>query len=346
MTEWANPWNPFNSWKLMAHAERWSRLVHQEAPPPVLVTIDPINACNLACGHCNAKAVTGLGTKLDTRLNEPLAAFLKKWGVKAVCVAGGGEPLLNPSIITSLAHADLQIGVVTNGTLLGDLRGLLARCAWVGVSVDASNPKTYQLQKGTDCFETVIENMRLLIGLMDDSDLRGDGVFYKFLILPGNEREIADAALLAWKIGCRGFHARPAGVPGIDTAAVARECKEAQALADDTFGVYTVTHKVGRDLNKHNDFRQCWGCMMTCVITPHPDGFNLDLCCDQRGDMRFRLAHGLIDPEEILAHWGGERHWAIQKSINPQDCPRCTYGPHAKLFENAIAVDSMGVNFL
>ena len=50
---------------------------------------------------------------------EEIAKFLPKWGVKTVCVAGGGEPLLNQNTPHFLYHCDLggiKTGVVTNGT--------------------------------------------------------------------------------------------------------------------------------------------------------------------------------------------------------------------------------------
>jgi len=58
--EW-NPskrWNPFNSYKLLAHVDRWKGIKRGRAiPPPVLVTVDPTNLCNLNCVWCNAEFV-------------------------------------------------------------------------------------------------------------------------------------------------------------------------------------------------------------------------------------------------------------------------------------------------
>ena len=50
--EWRNEkrWNPFNSNKLLVHVERWKRIRRGRAiPAPALVTVDPINICNLSC---------------------------------------------------------------------------------------------------------------------------------------------------------------------------------------------------------------------------------------------------------------------------------------------------------
>ena len=142
MQEWVNQFNPFNSAKLLAHVHRWECIRHGKIPPPVLVTVDPANQCNLKCGHCNSHRVTGNHTMLDERLNRPLATFLRGWGVQAVCVAGGGEPLLNPEFIRSASQVGLQVGCVTNGLLIDNWHKLLKQCRWVGVSIDAATPET------------------------------------------------------------------------------------------------------------------------------------------------------------------------------------------------------------
>ncbi len=348
MLEWQDQYNPFNSWKLMAHLERWKPLAHGEAPPPVAVTIDTAHDCNMACPYCNAVGVKGEHLRLDPGLNRPLAKFLAAWGVKAVCVAGGGEPLLNPSIIADLHYAGLQVGVVTNGTLIDRCLATLMCCDWVGVSVDAATPMIYEATKGSDRYHEVIHGIGLAVDRVHTLGRgAGYGVFYKFLILPENQHEIAAAAMVAKSLGCRGFHARPAGMGGLDAELVAIQCEAARSIADEKFGVYTVTHKVGADLAKHNDFKKCWGCMMTCVIGPAKDGrFNVDLCCDRRGRPETRLAAGLTEPAQIRKAWDGKRHWEIHDAVTVAECPRCTYGPHSRLFENAIEHDNMTVDFI
>jgi len=346
MSEWENQYNPFNSWKLMAHAPLWKSLSDRQASPPVTITIDPINACNFSCPYCNASKVTGSGHKIDQKLNAPLAKFLKDWGVKTVCVAGGGEPTLHPSIIKDLVDAGIRVGIVTNGSLMDRCPDLLSLCDWVGVSVDAATPKTFEKVKETNSFIKVIDNIELLATLMNPLKKKssGYGIFYKYLILPGNEHEIAAAAKLARTLGCKGFHARPAGIAGVNVEVVKDQCNIAKTYGTNEFGVYTVTHKVGKNLAANNNFKKCWGCVMTCVITPHPKGFNIDLCCDQRD--KYRLAEGLTEPSQILEVWNSKKHWKIHDSINPQKCPRCTYGPHAKLFENCIDTDNMTYDFI
>ena len=58
--EWktSKRWNPYNSFKLLVHTERWRNIRQgRPIPAPVLVTIDPSNVCNLHCVWCNAEYV-------------------------------------------------------------------------------------------------------------------------------------------------------------------------------------------------------------------------------------------------------------------------------------------------
>ena len=162
-------WNPFNSAKLLAHVERWSKIVRgQEIPPPVTVTIDPTNKCNLNCQWCNAKQVRQGGGEISLEVLTQIVKFLSEWGVKAVCIAGGGEPTLHSGfgeLISMLMAENIRIGVVTNGTHLDDWQQYLLYCDWVGVSIDAGNSGTYEKYKGRDEFFNVLNQSKRLIDM-------------------------------------------------------------------------------------------------------------------------------------------------------------------------------------
>ena len=236
--EW-NPskrWNPFNSHKLLSHVWRWKEIKRgRKIPPPVLVTIDPTNVCNLNCVWCNAKYIRDLrhGSLSEKTLRD-LANFLAHWkqnggassfGVDAVCVAGGGEPLLNRGtgqLVDGLTGSGIQVGLVTNGTMIQDFVDSLSRCTWVGVSMDAGRPETFNKLKGlpeqSDLFEKIIDNVGILTDYAKRHFTRlgkvhpAYGVSYKYLIYnKENIAEIYEAAKLAKEIGCKNIHFRPAG---------------------------------------------------------------------------------------------------------------------------------------
>jgi MoaA/NifB/PqqE/SkfB family radical SAM enzyme len=114
-----------------------------------LITVDPSNVCNLGCVWCNADYIRRERCQhLSATALRNLAAFLPRWvlqdgigsfGVDAVCIAGGGEPLLNPAtaeFVDALCSSGIHVGLVTNGTQIADAIDALSQCTWVGVSVE------------------------------------------------------------------------------------------------------------------------------------------------------------------------------------------------------------------
>lgn len=390
--EW-NPskrWNPFNSYKLLSHVERWRRIKRGKAiPPPVLVTIDPTNACNLNCVWCNAEFVREKRkNSLSKKALFEIADFLPKWGqdqncweagVQAICIAGGGEPLLNPAISEFIDRVDangIETGVVTNGTMINKFVDSLSQAVWVGVSVDAATSDTFNKLKGlppnSSVFDRIIDNIAILVDYsrMHNNKLGWKhpayGVSYKYLLYKDNISEIYEATKLAKEIGCKNIHFRPAGTTW-DKLGTEKEIAfskdevklfneqivEAMKLDDEGFGVYGVTHKFNNQFERANYFVKCHAIFMTAVIeppagkNPHEDSFVVGLCCDRRGDPKLEIARNIVDPNEIQKLWGSERHWEIHDEIAvDMECPRCTYQPHNEIYEQVILLDSMTHKFI
>ena len=109
--EW-NPskrWNPFNSYKLLAHVDRWRHIKRgKPIPPPILITVDPTNSCNLHCEWCNAERVCSeQRNAISEKALLSIADFLPRWGqgnsqwkpgVGAICIAGVPAIMRNPAI--------------------------------------------------------------------------------------------------------------------------------------------------------------------------------------------------------------------------------------------------------
>ena len=53
--EWQdkNKFNSFNSWKALAYMQWYEGIIKGEFLPPVEVSIDPVNDCQLNCFFCN-----------------------------------------------------------------------------------------------------------------------------------------------------------------------------------------------------------------------------------------------------------------------------------------------------
>lgn len=390
--EW-NPskrWNPFNSYKLLAHVEAWRHIKRGKAlPAPILITIDPTNVCNLNCVWCNAEFVRERKTSLSKNALLRIADFLPQWGqgnpyektgVQAICVAGGGEPLLNPytgCFIDRVVENGVEVGVVTNGLLINKNVDSLSHATWVGVSVDAGKRDTFNKLKRKaggreDLFGQVINNIAVLVDYAKSHYNKlglphpAYGVSYKYLLYKENIGEIYEAAKLAKEIGCKNIHFRPAGTTW-DKIGTSEEIvfskdeielfedqiTKAMELDDGTFGVYGITHKFNSQFERANYFIKCHAVFMTAVIEPpagkdaHEDSFVVGLCCDRRGDPKLELAKNITEANEINRLWGSNQHWDIHDRIVADvECPRCTYQPHNEIYEQVILNDSMTYKFI
>ena len=371
--EWKSEkeFNPFNSAKLFAHVDYWKAILNK-VPPPILVTVDPVNLCNLSCVWCNGKtAIDRSGPKyIGGKVLNDLANFLKEWGVRAVCIAGGGEPLMNSHVgkfIRELNRIGLGVGVVTNGTMIERYIEELALCDWVSVSVDCGNGLTYEKLKGSNQFVKVMTGIEKLVKYAKEKDTllsfpaQGYGVTYKYLLHPENVGEIHRAAIWAKEVGCKNLHIRPAGTPYADLCISGKgitftpteidtylqELESAFKLDSEGFGIFAINHKFGRGFKIHNSFKSCWAIFMTAVFSPPKiagEDFSMELCCDRRGDQL------LLSPartfKEVLSYWGSEEHVRLQKKININSCPRCTYRPHNLIFEQVILKNNMTMDFI
>ena len=389
--EWTSKkqWNQFNSFKLLAHIDRW-KYIRQGGgiPAPVLITVDPANVCNLKCAWCNARYIRNQRNRmLSEKVLFDLADFLPHWGengvyepgVKAICVAGGGEPLLNPAtgaFIEKTVKNGIEVGVVTNGTKINDFISELNNCTWVGCSVDAATDKTFNKLKGMPedavLFSKIIDNIANLTDYARSHVVQlgknrpSYGVCYKYLLYKENIGEIYAAAKLAKSIGCKSIHFRPAGTSwdklGTDEEILFNEdeirlfkeqISEAQELDDENFGVFGVTHKFNANFGRANTFDRCYAVFMTAVISPpqnpnaSADAFTMGLCCDRRGDEQLELLRDCEKIDEINKVWGGKKHWQIYDSVDVSvQCPRCTYKPHNEIYQEVILNDSMTYKFI
>ncbi len=379
LKEWTYKWNPFNSDKLLAHIYRWREIKRNNPIPlPVTISIDPINRCDLKCSWCNADFILKKNQgKLDSNTLKELPFFLAEWqsnsdfkkGVETVCIGGGGESLMNKDVsqlINNCYEVGIETGIVTNGTNIDKHIQSLIKCTWVGISVDAGSSETYQLLKGRDFFDKVINNIRELIKLSSENKSsplaqpgQGPGVSLKYLLNPKNVGEIYQAAKIAKEIGCKNMHIRPFGESwdkigqnkDIFTYSDIEEFREqivkARSLEDEFFKVFGITHKFDGNFRKQNEFTQCHAIFMTGVFMPPSGGgkFNFGFCCDRRGDQNLTLSN-LTSFEEVANFWGSEEHWKIFDKIKPKTCPRCTYQPHNIIFENVIKENNTTYHFI
>ena len=363
MQEWKNPYNPFNSMKVLLWPQHLEGIAKQDFLPPVQVDIDPCNRCNFDCVWCNA----ALNIKKSNQIMSEehllkLADFYAEWGVKSTCISGGGEPLMNKGVknfLIRLKKNGIGAGIITNGCFLDEelSETISETCRWIGISMDAGTNETYMKIKGIKndtMFKKVIKNIENLTSVIEKKQTECD-VAYKYLLHPYNSKEIFIAAQLAKSIGVKDFHLRPVGwdnivktlkkdpidfTPYIDS--INKQIEESMKLENENFRFFGIRHKFMPNFQRKINFSRCWAAPL--VLTFGADG-NCHLCFDLRGREDLILCRHDPDPKEVLKHWNTPRHKEILRNIKVEKCPRCTFGPYHEIVEKVFIKDGMCKDF-
>ena len=197
--------------KVIANVENVIQFLETENAPPVLVEVDPSNACNHGCYFCISSYIhlpesKNLETFNRSIMNKQVlmgvCEDMVEMGVKAVNWTGGGEPTLNPHLkeaITYMGSNNIPMGMFTNGVLLDkfDLFDTLVdNMTWVRVSVDAGREKTYNWirrpPKNQD-WNKMRQNLSRLIEVNNEKGKKID-IGVGMVITPDTWEEIVDYA--------------------------------------------------------------------------------------------------------------------------------------------------------
>lgn len=337
--------------KSLIHVHYWNAIVEKEIiPPPIFMSIDPCGVCNLRCLHCNAAEIlTNKHTIMDEEMIDKVVNILSFWKTKAVCIGGGGEPLINEKtyyLMDELIKNKVQIATISNGIYMNKHIDIMLKNSYIGISVDAATNETWQKVKGVTNFNinTVFDNISSITK-------KGTEITYKYLLLPYNYTEVYESCKKAKEIGCDQFHLRPATYPWFNNTEsynyseeirknVSQQLDKARDdFEDDHFKIFGVIQKFNDEWKVTHTFNKCWACYITGAISP--DGM-VTICCDRRGDKTMEL--GYIDKMKTL--WGSDKHKNMHKSVNINTCPRCTYSNINEIFEQVILKDNLFCNFI
>jgi hypothetical protein len=123
--------------KFWAHPAQMMAYRNGEPQTVISTHISPEGACNLACSYCS---VQDRDQSQSLRLGDAIRYVdtLRRHGLKAVILTGGGEPTAYPGfniLVRYLRDAGLKIGLITNGTLAYRVDDWDA-FAWVRVSIN------------------------------------------------------------------------------------------------------------------------------------------------------------------------------------------------------------------
>jgi heme b synthase len=124
-------------------------------PAPRLVAWEVTRACNLACAHCRAAAVTEPDPRqLTTAEGLALVRHIAAMGPDIILILTGGEPLLRPDVfdLASLGAAQgLRVVMAPNGTLITPDTGRRIRESGIeriSVSLDGASAAEHDRLRG------------------------------------------------------------------------------------------------------------------------------------------------------------------------------------------------------
>jgi len=286
-----------------------------------------------------------------------LPRLWKDWGVKAVCLGGGGDPTCHPDYLPMLEECKkygLDIGMPSNGYLINNKNAWETICRtnkWIGFSIDAGNKEDYAITKGVPegHFEKVIDNLRNIAKTKKTLESKLN-IGYKFLIETTNYKSIYSAIKIASEIGCNTIQVRPAISP--NQVKLFKEHgdeiwnqvqKGREEFENEDFKVMGVQHKFKSNMEKKHDFKKCRATMLT--TTWCADG-KVYLCTDTRGNPWALLGEHYPNPEKFIKEWGNKKHWDIVDRINFGKCDRCTLAAQNEYFEKVFLDDRMEMNLI
>lgn len=170
--------------------------------------LETTNRCNLKCRTC--PQYFGMPEEFADLTPERVEAILAQFPtVRRVVLHGIGEPLLNPdlpAIITAVKARGAHTLFNTNGLLLrGRLVEPVVRAGLdeLRVSIDSASAETYELVRGADGFERILNNVRGLAELKARLGLSTPKVSLWITGMKANVRELPELIRIAAEIGVR-----------------------------------------------------------------------------------------------------------------------------------------------
>lgn len=297
--------------------------------PPVMVDVDPVDGlCNLDCAWCcqaASRASHERATYMPINTMRWLGPFCREWGVRSWRISGDSEPTLHHDLrelLYSGHEAGIEMGLITNGTMLDRLVPDLGVLRWLGVSLDAATRVTWSRVKGVsgDGFDRIVRYVRRVRERWPDLDVALKCVRWR-----------RDSSL------SKSDFSRDLAIVGQPEAVAVDNVEDAEALPRlaESLGVRAIVRDayVSPDVQPYRFGR--------CRATPLGGVFGADhrfhLCCDARG--RYVLTEDYRrDLDEV---WGGDRHRELARSITPTQCMGCAKRDTNEIMELMVENDQL-----
>ena len=300
---------------------------------PWVVELDPTTACNLACHDCISADLLNQGG-FDRQRIKDMAKEFADYGIRAVVLIGGGEPMAHPefgTLVDYFHENNIHVGVTSNGTLMNKYMDSLAnRTKWVRISVDAGSSEVFQKYRphrsGKSQFDSVISQMT------DLGKKKKGKLGYSFLILTlpdgnGNQMtnatDIEKAGILSKEIGCDYFEVKPSfdmfhflqNQPKHVNETINEQLDKIRHLEDENFKIispYTLQESIEGNEVQEKSYNRCLSAELRTVVSPS----GAFVCPYFRGSQNMKI--GDPNTQSLKEIWNGDRRKAVINKLDPQ----------------------------
>jgi organic radical activating enzyme len=129
--------------KLLYHLEHLQKIRDGISVGPIHISVWPTNKCQFSCSYCCCKKVIRDGTELNINSYKKMIDIFYKYGLKAVELSGGGEPLLWSKFDEAVEYSydkGLKLSLITNGVALkNSSKDTLKKFDWIRISIQSLN---------------------------------------------------------------------------------------------------------------------------------------------------------------------------------------------------------------
>lgn len=309
-------------------------------PIPRMVLFSLSSRCNASCEYCIYKKENKNGKVMEEGKAFDIINELANYGVKAIDLCGGGEPLTTPYIDKLFFHINkigLKFGVISNGiNLTGDvMKNIIQHGTYVRVSYDSADKEIYKKCKGVDKAEQVFNNLveackyreltqsrceiAVKIGLSEDNYDLGDLI----------KTVVALKKLPLNRISLRLLRKTDKEVKGIDTLI---NIQNTLKLWD----IQYTPENLSISFEKTAINKKCWMNPIHSVIT---DSGEVYLCCYYVGREKLHSI-GNINKNTFAEIWESKTHKDKLKLIDKDKCNEydCKFHSHHDIMEQYLEV--------
>jgi len=318
-------------WKGLYHLDRLRNPYR-----PVFVQLDLTNRCNLRCKWCVTRkrnAIDSAEWSWDDLCR--LLDVLKRSGVKAIEITGGGEPTLHSQFeqfVLEAAGMEFELALVTNGTTWHDrVKPVLKYFEWVRISVDVIDKEAQLRLKGRNYsldFELHRKPEHVIVGA-------------SFIITRENYKDIPKFAAWAKEQGFDNVRfSYDHDADALYYAPIKEELRdlldEAAELEDENFAVFALKERL--DIWRPKRYSRCYYSDLVLVLDAEKKAYR---CCE----WKHRSGPGCYG--EIKLNEAISLQFRNRPLLNPRrHCPPCWMNAKNEFLEWLLKPEKRHVNFV